>query len=267
MFEPVRDLRAAGLKIFQEAKPSLIRQSDPYWPTTWVPDFWRVREWKHEFDDFVANNSVPNLMLLHLFMDHLGAFAKSVDGVNTPETQMADNDYAMGLLIQAVSESPFAQDTLVVAIEDDPSDGPDHLNAQRSIALFAGPYVRQHAVVSTRYTTVNVVKTIEEILGIGPIGLNDALAAPMSDVFDPAAASWSYKAIVPDVLRSTRLPLPSSQQASVEYPRRPVEYWIKATAGQDFTALDELDFAAFNHALWRGLKGNVPYPSRPTESH
>jgi hypothetical protein len=98
--------------------------------------------------------------------------------------------------------------TLVVAIEDDASDGADHVDADRTIALFAGPYVRLHAVVSTRYTSVNVVKTIEEILGIGPIGLNDALAPPMSDLFDPALAEWSYHAVVPDVLRSTSLPLP-----------------------------------------------------------
>jgi hypothetical protein len=69
-------------------------------------------------------------------------------------------------------------------------------------------YVRTRTVVSTRYTTVNVVKTIEEVLGIGPIGLNDALAAPMTDVFDTSQAAWSYKAVVPAILRSTKLPLP-----------------------------------------------------------
>jgi hypothetical protein len=74
--------------------------------------------------------------------DHLGNFDKSLDGVNTPETQMADNDYAVGLLLETIAESPYAMDTLVVAIEDDPSDGPDHVDAQRSVALFAGPYVR-----------------------------------------------------------------------------------------------------------------------------
>jgi len=260
-FTPIREPRTAGVKTFQGFKPSLITHTDPYWPGSWVPDFWRVREWQHEWAEFVAHKSVPSLMVLHLFMDHLGNFAKSVDGVNTPETQMADNDYAVGSLLQAVSESPYAGDTIVIAIEDDASDGPDHVDAQRSVALFAGAYVRQHAVVSTRFTTVNVVKTIEEILGIGPIGLNDALAVPMSEVFDPKQQSWSYKAIVPDVLRSTQLPLPQSDHAVRAAPRHSAAYWTNATAGQDFSELDRVDFASFNRALWRGLKGDEPYPS------
>src|SRR5579859_3186412 len=124
---------------------------------------------------------------------------------------------------------------MIVSMEVYARDAPDHIDAHRSLALFAGPYVRQHALVSTRYTTVNVVKTIEEILGIGPIGLNDALAEPMSDIFDPTASAWLYKAIVPDVLRSTNLPLPPSNHASVMVPKRSAEYWIKAMAGQDFS--------------------------------
>src|SRR5262249_29478078 len=157
----------------------------------------------------------------------LGCFDTALDGVNTPETQMADNDYALGVIVDTVANSPFANDTLIVAIEDDAFDGPDHVDTHRTIALIAGPYVRQHIVVSTRYTTVNVVKTIEAILGIGPIGLNDALAAPMSDVFDPHQATWTYRAVVPNVLRSTRLPLPPSEHASVEYPRHSAAYWAK----------------------------------------
>src|SRR5262249_52620822 len=149
-----------------------------------MPDYVRVKEWKREFDEFVKRGSAPNLMLMIVQNDHLGSFDRAPYGVNTPETQMADNDYAVGTIVEAVADSPFAKDTLVVTIEDDASDGPDHVDAQRTVALVAGPYVRQHAVVSTRYTTVNVVKTIEEVLGIGPIGLNDALAAPMSDIFD-----------------------------------------------------------------------------------
>jgi len=97
---------------------------------------------------------------------------------------MADNDYALGSIVETVANSPFAADTLIVAIEIESRDGPDHIDSHRSIALFAGPCVRQHTLVSTRYTTVNVVKTIEEILGLNPMGLNDALAAPMSDIFD-----------------------------------------------------------------------------------
>src|SRR5262249_11263568 len=160
---------------------------------------------RRELHEFVKRGAMPSLVLMDVANDHFGNFDHVTYGVNTPETQMADNDYAVGLILEAVAGSPFAKDTLLVTIEDDASDGPDHVSAQRTVALLAGPYVRQHVVVSTRYTTVNVVKTIEEVLGIGPIGLNDALAAPMSDVFDTSRADWTYKAIVPDVLRSTQL--------------------------------------------------------------
>jgi hypothetical protein len=256
----VRDPFAQHLKVFFPANTSLMLYSDPYYQifNPAFPDYWRYREWKREFDAFSTSKTLPNLMLVELGEDHTGAFDKAIDGVNTPETQMADNDYALGLITEAVANSPFANDTLIISIEDDTWDGPDHVNSFRSVALLAGPYVHQHAVVSTRYTTVSVIKTIEEILGLGPIGLNDALATPMSDVFDPSVTSWSYKAIIPDVLRSTRLPLPQDDHARIEYPRHSPAYWAKAMAGQDFSSMDRADPVEFNRALWRGLKGGEP---------
>jgi hypothetical protein len=259
----VRDPYKQAQTIFRTSKASLMHRSDPYYYTfdPGYPDYWRVKEWKREFNQFCAANSAPNLMLMWLANDHFGEFGRAIDGVNTPETQMADNDYGMGLVVEAVAHSPFAKDTLIVSIEDDAFDGPDHIDAHRTVVLFAGAYVRQHAVVSTRYTTVSVVKTIEEILGIGPIGLNDALAAPMSDVFDPSAATWSYKAIVPDVLYSTKLPLPPAHHAVNALPKHSAAYWAKTMAGQDFSGPDRIDPVAFNRALWRGLKGDAPYPA------
>jgi len=243
--------------------PALIPHTDIYyrgWDPAY-PDYWRYQEWKREFDGFVASGTAPNLMLVQLGNDHVGSYSRAIDGVNTPETQMADNDYAIGLIIEAVAKSPFAHDTLIVSVEDDTCDGPDHVDAFRSVSLIAGPYVRRHTLVSERYTTVSLVKTIEEILGIGPIGLNDALAAPMSAVFDPSLAAWSYQAIVPDVLRSTQLPLPSTGQASSAAPRHPAAYWTKTMSDQDFSGVDRVHPASFNRELWRGLKGDAPYPS------
>ena len=80
--------------------------------------------------------------------------------------------------------------------------------AWRSIV---GPYVRQNALVSTRYTTINILRTIEAVLGLEPLGLNDALAMPMADVFDPARSQWSYRAEAADVLRTTQLPIPADR--------------------------------------------------------
>ena len=262
----VRDPYSQKRQVFFAAKSALRPYSDPYFLdfTPAFPDFWRVQEWKREFALFSARGSAPNLMLVRLGNDHFGAFSYAIDGVNTPETQMADNDYAVGLLIEAVANSPFARDTLIIALEDDALDGPDHVDAHRSIVLFAGPYVRQQALVSTRYTTVSVVKTIEEILGLPALGLNDALDVPMSEVFDTTTTKWIYRAIVPAILRATQLPLPPTLHACRVSPVHSSEYWSRVMAGQDFSGADRIDPLTFNQALWQGFKSDAPYPDSPT---
>lgn len=264
----IRNPYAQHTPVFVATKSALAAYSDPYYLDfdTAFPDFWRIQEWKREFEEFQEKQTAPDLMLIRLGNDHFGNFNSAIDGVNTPETQMADNDYAFGQIVEAVANSPFSKDTLIISIEDDAWDGPDHVDAHRSIAFFAGPYVRQHVLVSTRYTTVSVVRTIEEILGMGPIGLNDALAAPMADIFDPNQANWSYKAIVPDVLRSTKLPLPQADHASIEYPRHTAAYWTKVMADQDFSGPDRVEPISFNRALWRGLRGDAPYPAERSDA-
>lgn len=262
----VRDAYAQKVRVFFPTRPSLMEFSDPYYRSfdPALPDYWRVQEWKREFTQFSQKRSAPQLMLVQLGNDHMGDFARAIDGVNTPDTQVADNDYALGLIVETVANSPFAKDTLIIAIEDDPLGGLDHADAFRSVVLFAGPYVRQHAVVSTRYTTVSVVKTIEEILGLEPIGLNDALADPMGDVFDPTLTTWSYQALVPKVLRSTTLPLPTAPQVCTEFPRGSSSYWARLMEGQDFSVPDRVNVASFTRALWHGLNGDAHYPNAAT---
>jgi len=95
------------------------------------------------------------------------------------------------------------------------------------------------------------------------MGLTDALAEPMGEVFDAARSDWNYDAVVPGVLRSTALPLPPATKARADCtrPTRSAAYWEAAMAGQDFSREDHLDTAAFNLALWKGLKGDAPYPA------
>jgi len=166
-----------------------------------------------------------------------------------------------------VAKSPYASDTLVIIVEDDAQNGPDHVDAHRTVALFAGPFVKRHAVVSKAYDTVSMVRTIEDVLGIDPMGLTDGLAAPMSDVFDVSSgASWSFRAVVPPVLRTTHLPLPpldtSNGVPPVVPPRHDPAYWERVMKGQNFAREDSLDVERFNHALWEGVMGRgVRYPS------
>ncbi len=254
-----------GLRVFTPSKASLMGITDPYFRgfDQSFPDYWRFKEWEREFDAFVAKGSAPNLMMLRLAHDHTGDFGKGIDGVNTVETELADNDYAVGMVIEKVAKSPFAKDTLIFVVEDDAQDGPDHVDAHRSIALVSGPYVKRGVVVSHRYATVNLIHTIETVLGASPMGLNDALAEPMAEIFDTSTADWTFEALVPPVLRTTALPLPPiiSAESGCLVKTRSAGYWAAAMAGQNFAGEDRLDTAAFNLALWRGLKGDTPYPT------
>ena len=256
----LRDPFATRTPVFFPAKAALAPVTDVYYRgfDLGLPDYWRFKEWEREFDGYVARGDLPALSLIRLPNDHFGAFATGTDGVNTVETQMGDNDYALGRIVEKVARSRFARDTLIFVIEDDAQDGPDHVSAHRSIAFVAGPYVKRGVVVHRHYTTVNMVRTIEDVLGLAPMGLNDAMALPMDAVFDVrGGTAWSYRARLPNALRTTALPLPAPAVASAacRLPLRSAAYWQAAMRGQDFRTEDRLDTPAFNRALARGLRG------------
>jgi DNA-binding beta-propeller fold protein YncE len=268
---PVRDPRAEGTTVAFATNADLAPYTDPFYRgfDERLPDYWRFKEWEHEFDDYVRNGNLPALELVRLGGDHFGDFARAIDGVNTVETQMAANDYALGMVMEKIAHSPYKSDTLVFVVEDDAQDGPDHVDAHRSLAFVMGPYVRQNALVSERYTTVHVLRTIEDILGIEPLGLNDSSVEPMTAVFDRAAEVWDYRAILPAVLRTTQLPLPTATAATLSpenndvnsEPRHDAAYWAAKTEGMDFSAEDRIDTPRFNRILWAGLMGDaVPFP-------
>ena len=245
-------------------KAALLDATDPYFRgfDQNFPDFWRFKEWEREFDRYVANGELPRLELVRLPHDHFGDFGTAIDGVNTVETQMADNDYAVARLIERVAGSPYRNNTVIFVIEDDAQDGPDHVDAHRSNAYVVGAYVKQGAVVSTRYTTVSVLRTIEDLLGIQPLSLNDGLTPPMADVFQPELRPWTYSAVVPRVLRTSALPLPEPVVTGSlpDPPRHDAAYWQSKTTGLDFTEADQLDAPRFNRILWEGMMGESPYP-------
>jgi DNA-binding beta-propeller fold protein YncE len=234
-------------------------------------DLFLYREWEREFDQFVAGKNLPNLTLLRLAHDHFGDFGTALYGLNTPAMQIADNDYAIGLVAEKVANSPYRDDTLIFVIEDDAQDGPDHVDAHRSIAYVIGPYVKQGAVVSERYTTVGMVRTIEALLGFEPSSLFSAVAAPMTAVFDLNQTTWNYRAVVPDLLRQSELPLPPPTVAnslprtgrSLAYTRQYHNgaYWQRKLGDMDYDEEDKLDTPRFNRELWKGMMGRQPYPT------
>lgn len=229
------------------------------------PDFYREQEWEREFNGYVSSGNLPNLSLVRLMNDHTGNFGTAIDGVNTPEVQVADNDYAVGRLIEAVAKSPYANNTLIFIVEDDAQDGPDHVDAHRSTAFVVGPYVKKSALVSTRYTTVNMLRTITDVLGLDHLGIYDANQGPMTDVFDLSQTSWSYTASASSLLKTTALPLPAGllYAANVK-PTHNAKYWAAKTKHFDFSEEDKVDAVAYNKVLWEGLMGGQRYP---TTSH
>jgi DNA-binding beta-propeller fold protein YncE len=233
------------------------------------PDYWRFREWEREFDAFEANGGLPSLSLVRFMHDHTGNFATAIDRVNTPELMQADNDYAVGLLVQKIANSQrYANNTLIFVIEDDAQDGPDHVDSHRSIAFVAGAYVKQRTLVSTQYNTIDFIRTIEEVLGLLPMNLNDALARPMADIFNTTPSAWSFSASPSPYLYGTDLAplLPVVTSAGMVVPKstHSAKYWAAVTKGMDFSSEDKFNFAVYNRILWKGLMGNKPYPAVPT---
>ncbi len=243
------------------SNPVLAPINDVYFRgiDTGYPDYDRVQEWKREFDNDEAAGTLPNLTLLRLGADHTGSFGNAVQGVDTPETEEADNDYAVGLVAQAVARSRDRDDTLIFAVEDDAQDGPDHVDSHRTTAYVVGPYVRQGAVISTRYSTVNMLRTIEDVLGIDHLSINDAYQPPMTNVFDLNQRSWSFTAAPSDYLCSTQLPVTCKDAAL--HSTHTGRWWARQTRGLDVDHVDAADPVKFNEVLWRGLEGSRPYPT------
>jgi DNA-binding beta-propeller fold protein YncE len=271
----VRDPYASKTRVAIADRPELMNITDPYFRgfDLKFPDYWRYVEWNREFQDYVKSGKLPNLELVRLGRDHFGDFEGAIDGANTVETEMADNDYSIGLLVEQVAKSPFRDSTIVCIIEDDAQNGPDHVDAHRSLAFIVGAYVKQGAVVSTHYTTVNLLSTIEDVLGMGPMGINDDVLEPMADVFTTEQHPWTYTAIVPEILHTTKLPIAGANSAAqaknsvgiispYAKSRRSAAYWAAKTRGFDFSVEDHIDSARFNRIIWYGLMGkDVPYPT------
>ncbi|HEY2017573.1 MAG TPA: hypothetical protein VGH38_28905, partial [Bryobacteraceae bacterium] len=264
---PLRDPFLTGTRVAYPTSASLTPYTDPFFRgfDNSFPDYYRFKEWEREFDTNYAAGGLPSLSLIRFMHDHTGSYDTAIDGVNTPETQVADNDYAVGLLVQKIANSVYANDTLIFVIEDDAQDGGDHVDSHRSIAFVAGAYVKQHALVSTQYNTIDFVRTIEEVLGLPPMNLNDALARPMADIFNTTPSAWSFTAAPAPILYGTKLPLPPKPLGLVvPKPAHNSRYWARAMKGMDFEAEDRVDPLDFNHILWKGLKSGTPYPAAAT---
>jgi DNA-binding beta-propeller fold protein YncE len=258
--------RATHTRVAFPSRPTLVKTTDPYFRSfdNAFPDFYRETEWATEFNKYVQHNNLPAVSMVRLMHDHMGSFGSAILGVNTPEYQQADNDYAVAKLIEKVAKSPYASSTIICILEDDSQDGADHVDSHRATGYIVGAYVKHGAVISTAYTTQNMLATIEAVLGLDHEDILTASEKPMLDVFDVNQASWSFTANPSTYLYNTQLPLPPLGAKAGRIPKatHDAKYWAEVTKGFDFTKEDNLgDPNKFNRIIWEGLHGkNVPYP-------
>jgi DNA-binding beta-propeller fold protein YncE len=260
----IHDPAATNTIVAYPTNVALSPYTDPYYRgfDNNLPDYYRFTEWEREFDANYASGGLPSLTLMRLMHDHTGSFDTAADMVNTPELMQADNDYAVGLVVQKIADSIYAQNTLIFVVEDDAQDGADHVDSHRTIAFVVGAYVKQGAVVSTPYNTIDFVRTMEEVLGLNQfLNLNDALGQPMTDIFTTTPQKWSFTAAPSAYLYATQLPLPTPS-AGMKIPQSThnAAYWARVTRGLDFSDADRVDPLLYNRILWKGMMHNRPYP-------
>ena len=165
----------------------------------------------------------PLFNIVYLPNDHTNGFRPHMP---TPQFYVADNDYALGLLVQEVSSSPYWKDTAIFVLEDDAQNGPDHVDAHRSPALVISAYNRPGALVHQYHSTVSLIRTMELLLGISPMNQLDASASPI-DIFQAQPDLTPYKAVVPDIALNNLLVQPSADRETAR--------WIRESERQDFT--------------------------------
>jgi YVTN family beta-propeller protein len=156
-----------------------------------VPDAERADIWLEEFKTFERDGNLPRLSIIRLGNDHTNGTSP---GTPTPRAMVADNDLAFGRIVEAISHSRYWKDSVILAVEDDAQNGPDHIDAHRSVLMCISPFSRRRAVDSTLYTTSGVLRTIELILGLPPMSQYDAAATPMYNAFQatPDTAPFTH---------------------------------------------------------------------------
>ncbi|BCM89014.1 hypothetical protein IAD21_00856 [Abditibacteriota bacterium] len=218
-----------------------------------VPDVLRAQRFIGELKEFEKRGTFPQMVIICLPNDHTSGTSA---GSPTPAAQVADNDLAMGQIVEAISHSRFWKDTCIFAIEDDPQAGWDHVSAYRTTAYVVSPYIRRHAVVSTQYNQPGLLRTMELILGLPPMNAMDAAATPLFDCFTNKPDFTPYRAVPSKIPLDQMNPAPTA----IRDPLRRKYALISATL--PLKEADKCPEDLLNRILWNARKGSTPYPSR-----
>lgn len=234
-------------------KPNIPVLKDHFCPyyTSWdqtVRDTTRVGQWKRDFDSLVAIHQLPQLNTLRIINDHTEGMSL---GRPTPFAHCADNDLAVGMFVDYLSKSSVWKESVVFVVEDDAQNGPDHVDAHRSTAYVAGPYVKRKFVDHTIYSTASMLRTMELILGLPPMSQYDAAATSM----------WRCFQSTPDVSGFDAKPL----QWDINEKNTAHNAWQQKSETFDYSKEDRIPDAIFSEVIWKAVKGihsTMPSPRR-----
>lgn len=268
VYEPKTASWADCYKDYLESKqtvkvksPSNIKMLQPYthpsypWFPLQMADVARARIFQEELKTWEANNSMPNLVYLTLPCDHTDGLKP---GWPTPRAMVADNDLALGRIVESLSKSKFWAETCILVVEDDPQNGFDHVDGHRTVALVISPYTRRKAVDSTCYNQTGMVKTIELMLGLPAMNQLDLSATPMRNCFQ------NQKDLNPYTSVANRIKL-DEMNPSLEKTKGMARVWARKSLEMDFDEGDAADEDTLNRILWFSVKGDEPYPLKQSD--
>ena len=242
---------SGGVGPLKASVPGLEGKIHPTYPPfdLKIRDQVRADIWLREFNEFEKNGQLPQLSIIKIGDDHTNGTAANSP---TPRAMVADNDLALGRIVEAISHSVYWKDSAIFVLEDDSQNGPDHVDAHRSPGYVISPYVRHGAVDSTLYTTVGMMRTMELILGLEPLTQYDAAATPMYAAFQMTPVP------TPFVKRDARINLDEMNRASAP---GGVE-----SARMDFSQEDLIPELELNEILWKSVKGPLSIMPPPVHA-
>jgi DNA-binding beta-propeller fold protein YncE len=205
------------------------------------PDVERAKVFLSEVKEFEASGNMPRFMIVRLGNDHTSGTSA---GHISPLSSFADNDSALGMLVEGVSKSKFWAKTAIFVVEDDAQNGPDHVDSHRSVMFALSPYTRRGMIDSSMYNQSSVLRTIELILGLRPLTHFDAAARPLAMAFASAPNMAPYEAASPRISLTTKNPAKSATAAR--------------SAKMDFSDADKVDDDELNAILWEAIKKTDP---------
>ncbi|MEX0676505.1 MAG: bifunctional YncE family protein/alkaline phosphatase family protein [Pirellulales bacterium] len=216
----------------------------PREPNQRVRDTGNVEVFLKEFREFEKNDNLPSFIVMSMGENHTSG---TRPGAYTPQACVASNDLALGRLVEAVSHSKYWPEIAIFVIEDDAQNGPDHVDAHRTVGLVISSYTKRKSLDSTQYTTVSMIRTMELILGLAPLSQFDAAANPMFACFTDKADLAPYKA------EPARIDLNAKNGE--------LAYGAERSMKMDFSEYDRIDDFELNEILWRAIKGkDAPLP-------